>query len=103
MYKIKKNDTVQVTKGKDTGKKGRVLEIFSQKGRALVEGINFVKKHKRQGRQGEKGGIVSIESPISMANLMLICKGCNRPVRVGFKFLQDKTKARFCKACKEVF
>jgi len=102
MFKIRKGDTVQVIKGRDNGKKGRVLEVLPESGYALVEGINLVKKHKRQTRQDEKGGIVSIEAPISISKLMLICKNCNQAVRVGFRILQDKTKSRFCKSCNDL-
>lgn len=101
MQKIKKGDTVQVIKGRDTGKKGKVIRVITETKRVLVEGIHLAKKHKRQTRQDQKGGIVSIESPISIANLMFVCKSCNRPVRIGFKFLSDKTKSRFCKSCNE--
>ena len=102
MFKIKRNDTVQVIKGKDKGKKGRVIKIFTEEGRILVEGINTVKKHKRKTQQDQQGGIVSVEMPIAVSNLMLVCKNCNRPVRVGFTILKDGTKTRSCKACKEV-
>lgn len=102
MFKIRKGDIVQATKGKDKGKKGKVLKIFTEKHRAVVEGVNLVKKHKRQTRQDQQGGIVSIESPISIANIMLVCKHCNRTVRAGFKVSPDGDKSRFCKACKEV-
>ncbi|MDD4894002.1 MAG: 50S ribosomal protein L24, partial [Candidatus Omnitrophica bacterium] len=68
---------------------------------ALVEGINFVKKHKRRTQQDDKGGIVPIELPISITNLMLVCKSCNRGRRVGFTVLKDGTKTRICKTCKE--
>jgi len=101
MFRIKKNDIVQAVKGKDKGKKGRVLEIFSDRNRALVEGIQMVKKHKRKTQQDQQGGIVSIESSIALSNLMLICKQCNRPVRVGFAISKDGTKTRICRACKE--
>jgi large subunit ribosomal protein L24 len=101
MFKIKKGDTVQVITGADRGKKGKVLEIFGASGRALVEGIKLVKKHKRQTRQDQKGGIISTEAPIDLSNLMAICKNCNRPVRVGSDILKDGTKARVCKKCKE--
>jgi large subunit ribosomal protein L24 len=101
MYKIKKGDTVQVIKGDDKGKKGKVLRLFVQEKRALVEGINLVKKHKRKTQQDTQGGIVSIEMPISIANLMMFCKHCNHPVRVGLTVLKDKTKSRFCRSCKE--
>jgi len=101
MHKIKKGDTVTVTRGKDKGKKGKLLQILPDGQRALVEGLNLVKKHKRQTRQDQPGGIVSIESPIYLSNLMLFCRHCNRPVRVGFTILKDGTKTRVCKACKE--
>lgn len=102
MFRIKKGDTVFVNKGKDRGKKGRVLEILRDSGRALVEGINLVKKHKRRTQQDQKGGVVSIESPISIANIALLCSHCNKAARAGFTVLKDGTKARICKACKEV-
>lgn len=102
MQKIRREDTVEVIKGKDVGKKGRVLKIFSATNKALVEGINLAKKHRRQTRQDQQGGIVSIEAPISLSNLMLLCKHCGKPARVGFKVLNDGTKSRFCKACNEV-
>ncbi len=102
MFKIKKGDMVQATKGKDAGKKGKVLAIFTAKSRALVEGVNLVKKHKKQTRQDQKGGIISIEAPMAISNLMFLCGHCNRPVRIGIKVLADGKKARFCKACSEV-
>ena len=101
MYKIKKGDTVSVIKGKDKGKKGKVIEILAGGTRALVEAINLVKKHKRKTRQDQQGGIISIEAPISIGNLMFFCKSCNRGVRLGFKVLKDNVKTRFCKGCKE--
>lgn len=101
MLKIKKGDMIRVIKGKDRGKTGKVLAVYLSLGRALVEGINLAKKHKKQTRQDEKGGIVSIEMPISISNITLVCKSCNRNTRVGFLILKDGTKTRFCKACKE--
>ena len=101
MLKIKKNDTVQAVKGKDRGKKGRLLEITHNGKRALVEGINLVKKHTRKSQKDQQGGVKSIEASISVSNLMLVCKQCDRPVRVGFSTLKDGTKTRICKSCKE--
>ena len=101
MFKIILGDTVQVIKGKDRGKKGKILQILPERTKALVEGINLVKKHKRKTQQDQQGGIVSIEAKISMANLMLLCKHCNRPARIGITLLKDGTKTRLCKRCKE--
>jgi len=102
MLKVKKGDIVVVLKGKDRGKKAKVLNIFLSKGKALVEGINLVKKHRRQTNQNQKGGIVSIEAPIALANLMVFCKACNKGSRVEFVKNQDNTKSRVCKKCKGV-
>ncbi|MFA5362011.1 MAG: 50S ribosomal protein L24 [Candidatus Omnitrophota bacterium] len=101
MFKIKKGDTIQVVRGKDKGKKGKILKIVEEGKRAVVEGINMVKKHKRRTQQDQQGGIVSVETPISAANLMFFCKNCSRTVRVGFKVLSDNTKVRCCKKCSE--
>jgi large subunit ribosomal protein L24 len=101
MFKVKKGDLVQIIKGKDRGKKGKVLSVFTGSNRALVEGLNFVKKHRRQRSQEDKGGIISIEAPISISNLMPFCKSCAKPVRAGFMVDNDKNKVRFCKGCKQ--
>jgi large subunit ribosomal protein L24 len=100
MFKIRQGDLVQVIRGDDRGKRGKVLRILSVQSKAIVEGINLVKKHKRRTREDQQGGIISIEAPISIANLMHFCKNCNRPVRLGITILKDKTKARLCKICK---
>jgi large subunit ribosomal protein L24 len=105
MQRIKKGDIVQVTSGDDKGKKGRVLEVFPDRKKALVEGINVVKKHKRrtqQDPQQQQMGLVSIELPVSLSNLMPFCKQCSRPVRAAFTILKDGSKSRICKTCKEV-
>ncbi|MFA4853854.1 MAG: 50S ribosomal protein L24 [Candidatus Omnitrophota bacterium] len=101
MQKIKKNDIVQIIKGKDKGKKGKVINVIEGGERAIVEGLNLAKKHKRQSSQDQKGGIISIEMPLSISNLMVFCKNCSKPSRMGVVILKDGTKSRFCKACKE--
>lgn len=103
MYKIKKNDTVYVLTGRDAGKTGKVFRVFSQNHRALVEGINYVKKHMRKTKQDQQGGIVQKESSIHMSNLALFCKTCNKKARIGINVLADGTKTRYCKTCKEAF
>lgn len=102
MLKIKKGDTVVVIKGKDKGKKGKVINVFAEQQKALVEAVNMVKKHRRQTRQDQQGGIVSIEAPIRISNIMVLCKGCNRPARIGFVIAKDGLKQRICKKCKGV-
>lgn len=102
MYKIRRDDIVTVIKGDDRGKKGKVLKVYPGEFRAIVEGINLVKKHRRRTREDQQAGIVSIEAPINLSNLMLFCKHCNRPVRTQVTILKDKTKSRFCKLCKEL-
>jgi len=101
MNKIKKNDMVYVLAGKDRGKTGRVFRVYPSKGRALVEGINYVKKHARKSQADQKGGIIQKEMPLHLSNLALHCKNCNKSARVGISVLADGTKSRFCKRCKE--
>lgn len=102
MFRIKKNDNVAVIAGRDKGKKGRIIAVFPEIDRALVEGINFVKVHKRKTQQDQQGGIMQKEAPIHLSNLMLVCKQCNKPVRVGFSVLKDGSKNRACKSCGEL-
>ena len=101
MFKIKKGDIVEVTKGKDKGKKGKVIAVYTGTQRLLVEGVNLAKKHKKRTQKDQQGGIISIEVPVSIANLSLVCKNCNRAVRVGVQLLKDNTKTRICRSCKE--
>ena len=100
--KVKKNDTVKVIAGKDKGKTGKVLKVYPEKDRAIVQGVNFTKKHTRRTRQDDKGGIIQREASLNISNLAVICKGCNRPTRVGMDILADGSRVRFCKKCKEV-
>jgi len=102
MNKIKKNDMVKILTGRDKGKTGRVFRVYPAKERALVEGINYVKKHARKTQENPQGGIVQKESSIHLSNLALFCKTCGKGARVGFSSLTDGTKSRFCKRCKEV-
>ena len=102
MIKIKKNDVVHVLTGRDKGKTGKVFRVIEKKGTALVEGVNYVKKHARKTKQDQQGGIVQKEAPIKLSNIALYCKSCKKPSRVGFSVLADGSKSRFCKKCKEV-
>jgi large subunit ribosomal protein L24 len=102
MQKIKKNDLVKVIAGKDNGKTGKVLGIFPKQNRAIVQGVNFIKRHLRRTSPDREAGIVQRETPLNLSNVMLICPRCNRPTRVGIIELKDKTRARKCKRCNEV-
>ncbi|MBO7047534.1 MAG: 50S ribosomal protein L24 [Spirochaetia bacterium] len=99
-YKLKKEDLVQVIAGKEKGKSGKILKIDREKGKVLVAGLNMVKKARKPRRQGEKGGIVDIEAPIDISNVMIVCKKCG-PTRIGIEGTGDK-KVRKCKKCGEV-
>ena len=102
MNKIKKNDIVYVLAGRDKGKTGKVFKVMPKKDRALVEGINYVKKHARKTKTDQQGGIIQMESAIHISNIALFCKNCNKASRVGINVLADGTRSRFCKRCKEV-
>ena len=94
--KIRKNDQVVVMTGRDKGKRGRVIDVLTKKGKIIVEGVNILKHHERPNRQrGIAGGIVEREAPIDASNVMVIEGG--RPARVGYQILQDKRKVRVSK------
>lgn len=98
--KIKKNDRVKVMAGKNKGSEGRVLRVLPEAGRAIVEGVNFTKKHTKPNPQRQvKGGILEKEAPIRIDNLQVICGECGKPGRIGRKRLDDGTGVRYCKHC----
>ena len=97
---VRKNDTVLVLTGKSKGRTGRVLRVFPMKGRAIVEGVNFIRKHTRANPQRNiKGGILERESPVHASNLMVVCGECGKPTRVGRRVLDDGKKVRTCHRC----
>src|SRR5579862_4420517 len=96
---IRRNDTVKVITGRDKGKQGRVLRVMPDEGKVLVEHVMMVKKNVRPNPQRNiKGGIAEQESPISISNIMLLCKSCNRPVRLGHEHHGERS-SRVCKRC----
>jgi large subunit ribosomal protein L24 len=99
MNKIKKNDNVLVLSGKDRGKQGQVRKVLPKEGRAIVNGVNIVKKHKRPQTQQQVGGIIEMEAPLHLSNLAVVCPACGRPTRIGIKTTADDKKTRFCKKC----
>ena len=99
--KVRKGDRVIVTTGRDKGKKGEVLKVFPKENRALVTGINVVKRHQRQTAKVQ-GGIVNKESPVHLSNLAHVDPKSGDATRVGFKILGDGRKVRFAKKSGEV-
>jgi len=100
--KIRKNDNVLVIAGKDRGKTGKVRFAYPKDEQLLVEGINFIKKHTRARRAVRQAGIIELEAPIQVSNVMLLCTKCNHPIRVGSRILGDGKKVRICRSCQEV-
>jgi large subunit ribosomal protein L24 len=101
MSNIRKGDRVIVTTGRDKGKKGEVLKVYPKDDRALVQGVNMVKRHQRQ-TQTQQGGIVNKESSIHLSNLAHVDPKSGKATRVGFKTLNDGRKVRFAKKSGEV-
>ncbi len=100
--KIKKNDLVEVIAGNEKGKRGKVIRVLRDRDMALVEKVNLVKRHKKAD-SGSQGGIIDKEAPLHVSNIAKVCEKCDEPRRIGFKVLEDGTKARACKRCGEVF
>ena len=99
---IKKNDIVIVTKGKEKGKSGKVLRVYPEKGKAIVEKLNFIKRHAKPSQQMRQGGIIEKEAPLTVANLMILCPKCNKPVRTGRRRLEDGHNVRVCRKCGDI-
>jgi large subunit ribosomal protein L24 len=103
---LKKEDTVKVISGRDKGKTGRVLRVERDTGRVLVEHVGMVKRHTRPNPQRQiKGGIAERESPISVSNVMIVCPGCNKAVRIAHHLDQlpggRTRRSRVCRKCGE--
>ena len=99
--KIKKGDRVVVLAGRDRGKQGEVIRVMPKENRALVRGVNMVRRHTRQ-TASEQGGIISKEGPINLSNIAIEDPKDGKPSRVGFKMLDDGTKVRFAKRSGEI-
>ncbi len=102
--RIKREDLVEVIRGRDKGKRGTVQQISTQNSLAFIEGINLVKRHqKATGTTTQQGGIISIEKPLPLFKLMPVCPSCDKATRVSIRALEDGTKARVCKRCDGMF
>jgi large subunit ribosomal protein L24 len=102
MQRVKKGDTVVVIAGKDLGERGEVLAVYPKLDRVTVQGVNIVKKHEKARQAGNQqipAQIVSVENPLHLSNVMVVCPSCGKPTRIGFRTLEDGQKTRVCKKC----
>ncbi len=102
--RIKRGDTVEVIAGNDRGVRGSVQHVFPKEGRVVVQGVRIVKKHQRPVRAGRgqvQTGIIELEAPLHISNVMLVCPHCHERTRVGFTRREDGRKVRVCKKCSE--
>ncbi|NJM05141.1 50S ribosomal protein L24 [Candidatus Gracilibacteria bacterium] len=106
---VKSGDEVLVIAGKDKGRRGKIKRALPKDNRVVVEGLNIAKKHVKPRGPGKPGGIIEIEAPLDVSNVMLICPTCGRASRTGKRFLEDELdhkgrprKVRYCKACDAV-
>ncbi len=105
---IHKNDNVIVIAGNSRGKSGKVLKMYPETFRVIIEGVNIIKRHSRPTQKNPQGGIVQKEAPVHASNVMVICPKCNKPARVGSKAVKDTTTGRkhhmrVCRNCEETF
>ena len=96
---VKKGDRVKVIAGKDKGKEGEIIRALPQKNRVVVEKVNIVKKAQRPTQANPQGGIMSVEAPSNVSNVMLVCPSCKAATRTGHRIKDDGTKVRVCKKC----
>lgn len=101
-YRIRRNDMVVVLAGKDRGKQGRVVRVIPRQKRIVVEGVNVITRHIGRRSGVRQTGLVQQEAPLDLSNVKIVCPSCEKPSRVGSRFLEDGTKVRICKACNEV-
>ena len=106
--KIKKNDTVEVIAGNARGKTGKVLKVFTDSGRVIVEGVNIIKRHSRPTQKNPQGGIIQKEESVHASNVMVVCPKCGKTSRLGRQQVSDpvtgrKNTMRICRKCEEMF
>ena len=99
---IHKDDNVLVIAGKDKGKKGKVRFAYPRKQKIIIEGVNFIKKHSKAKGAAKQAGIIDLEAPLHVSNVMYLCSKCNKPARIGMRKLEDGRNVRFCRSCGEV-
>ena len=98
--RIKKGDNIIVISGKDRGKQGKVIKVLPGDNKVIVENINLKKRHQRPKTAGKKGEKIEVPRSFSASSVMIVCKNCGKPTRIGRKILIDNKKIRVCKKCK---
>jgi large subunit ribosomal protein L24 len=96
---IRSGDTVEMLTGNSHGTRSRVIKVYRQDGKLLVEGVNRVYKHVRRSQKHPQGGRLSKEMPVQASNAMFVCPACSKATRLGSRFLKDGAKERYCKKC----
>ncbi len=96
---IRVDDTVEVVTGDDRGTRAKVVNVDRAAGKLTVEGVNRVYKHVRRSERNPQGGRLSMEMPIQLSNVLLVCEACSAATRTGARYLDDGSKERFCKKC----
>ena len=99
--KIKTNDKVKVMSGKDSGKTGKVIQVFPKEDKVVVEGAHIMKKTMKSKKQGEKGHVLELAGPLHVSKVALVCPKCSQETRVGYK-IESQNKKRVCRKCKEL-
>lgn len=97
--RIKTNDVVEVIAGDDKGARGKVLSVDAAAGKVTVEGVNRVYKHVHRSQRNPQGGRLSMEMPVRVSNVLLVCRACGKAARTGVRYLDDGAKQRYCKRC----
>ena len=96
---VKTNDTVVVLSGRDKGKQGKVMSADPKAGKVIVEGVSVAKRHKKPRKQGEPGGIITMETPVYASKVMRVCPKCDKPTKPAHRVDDDGKKVRVCKKC----
>ena len=99
---FRKGDNVLVISGDDKGKKGKIVDIFPKKMRAIIESVNFLKKHVKPTQKVPQGGVIKQEGSLHISNIKLICNKCNKPTTIKRGKIKEGKRARICKKCGEI-
>ena len=99
---LKKDDIVQIITGKEKGKKGKILALFSESGTVTVEKLNMLKRHMKSDGKSRQAGILEKEGAIHLSNVLIVCDKCGKGVRIKRKKLEDGKRVRVCRTCEEV-